>query len=647
MKKKLILLILLILPYFVFAKEYKIMELEYTDEYREWIKLKTKNDNLEPVKYKINTIGDNLLGASPTQSSYSLVDDNLTGPVRNQEQTDSCWAFASTDAIKSNLLTTHRSDTSLINKYFSPVHLELTVNTHNNTSLNTLNRIPYNRNIDTGGNYYMTTSYLLNLRGPIYENEYLKWGDYKKFLKTNGINTNVSVADTDNDLNFTKIKTLKPDVQVKGIANYMNTTGTGTCTTDAKSTIKNLITTNGAVASNIYLNNSYLAGDKNQYYNYDGEENPNHGVLIVGWNDDIEVTNFNSSHRPTTKGAWIVKNSYGTSYGDNGYYYVSYEDKKICYNVFSFYDVTDKVSDKVYYYDELYSGVMANITTSSNFYLANKFKRSTNSTKKEKIDYVTINMPNNNVNYNVYYSPTGALNNLTKVASGTSTKPGYQAIAFDEDKQVVLNDNDSEDFAIVYELLPEGNTTYNLLLYGKIDSSSILASAESTPNVSYAAVEAPVTENWSPLINPANNEQLNNTIRVYTSYVEDQQQSTTDPSTTYVVDDNDPNNGNGNTSNNTNTNTNTTNDDNVQVVDKDKVNSVKLINNPANEPDPTGLDASKNAVDEIMTNKDYYGTIENPKTGAIISIIIILVIIIALIIAIKINKKKNKTLFKI
>ena len=637
--KKISLLLILILPYFVFAKEYKMMELEYTEEYKEWLKL--KNSSFEPIKYKLNTIGDTLLGASPSDSSYSLVNDNLTGPVRNQEQTDSCWAFASTDAVKSNLLK-NSTDTSLINKYFSPVHLELTVNNNNLASLNTLNRIPYNRSIDTGGNYYMTSSYFLNLKGPVYENEYLKWGDYKKFIKTNNINTTISVSDTDNNLDFNIIKDLKPSVQVNGIANYYDTTGNSLCSTETKNLIKNLITTNGAVASNIYLDFSLLSGDKRQYYNYDGTENPNHGVLIVGWDDNIETTNFNSSHRPSTKGAWIVKNSYGTSNGDNGYYYVSYEDKKVCYNIFSFYDVQDNVSDKVYYYDELYSGVMANITTSTNLYLANKFTRDTTSTKKEKIDYVTINMPIQNTNYNVYYSPNGELNNLTKVASGTSTRPGYKAIPLDSDKQVILNDNNSPEYAIIYEFIPETNTTYNLLLYGKIDSSPILASANSTPNVSYAAVGTPILENFSPLISPTTGEQLNNTIRVYTSYVDDNQTSNTDNGTTYIIDDSNSNhNNNGNTNTNSTTSTNT---NNVKVVDKSKVNTIKFVNNPANEIDPTTLDTSKNSIDETSIEQKNYETIDNPKTGAIVSIIIIITLII-LLIAITINKKN--IIFKI
>lgn len=53
--------------------------------------------------------------------------------------------------------------------------------------------------------------------------------------------------------------------------------------------------------------------------------NPNHAVTIVGWDDNYSKNNF--ATKPPGNGAWIVKNSYGTKWGDKGYYYLSYYDK--------------------------------------------------------------------------------------------------------------------------------------------------------------------------------------------------------------------------------------------------------------------------------------------------------------------------------
>lgn len=48
-----------------------------------------------------------------------------------------------------------------------------------------------------------------------------------------------------------------------------------------------------------------------------------HAVLIVGYDDNKEIEN--PLDNSTTKGALIVKNSWSTDWGDNGYGYIPYE----------------------------------------------------------------------------------------------------------------------------------------------------------------------------------------------------------------------------------------------------------------------------------------------------------------------------------
>ena len=52
----------------------------------------------------------------------------------------------------------------------------------------------------------------------------------------------------------------------------------------------------------------------------------NHAVTIVGWDDNYKKENFIDGPKPSRNGAWIVKNSYGTGFGDKGYFYMAYDN---------------------------------------------------------------------------------------------------------------------------------------------------------------------------------------------------------------------------------------------------------------------------------------------------------------------------------
>lgn len=80
-----------------------------------------------------------------------------------------------------------------------------------------------------------------------------------------------------------------------------------------------------------------------------------HEVTIVGWNDSFPKENFGKV-KPEKDGAWLCKNSWGTLFGQNGYFWISYEDYglKHCGNIFGV-TATRPDTRMVYGYDGGYS----------------------------------------------------------------------------------------------------------------------------------------------------------------------------------------------------------------------------------------------------------------------------------------------------
>lgn len=94
---------------------------------------------------------------------------------------------------------------------------------------------------------------------------------------------------------------------------------------------KEAILANGCIATSVYVDVPYYNIEHNSFYCYDDIGGVNHGLVLVGWDDNFPKENFSTDAalQPPKDGAWLVRNSWSdqAAWSPFSYYWMSYYDK--------------------------------------------------------------------------------------------------------------------------------------------------------------------------------------------------------------------------------------------------------------------------------------------------------------------------------
>jgi predicted outer membrane repeat protein len=244
---------------------------------------------------------------SVNDAKFDLRDFGVVTPVEDQGRNGACWAFGTTGAFESAFLKA------------TGIKLDISNNNIQNSGIRY--SIYGKPSMTEGGYIFGGLSYILSWLGVV-DSENDKYDELGKISP---------IIFTDNSYHISDAAILDP----------VNITS-----------MKDALIKYGALT--VFVNG---ANPNNQYYNQDTKASycnnqslGNHFVTVVGWDDNFSRDNFKIN--PGHDGAWICKNSWGTDWGDNGYFYLSYYDAPLRFNYAVGYIINNtEVYDRLYQYD--------------------------------------------------------------------------------------------------------------------------------------------------------------------------------------------------------------------------------------------------------------------------------------------------------
>lgn len=380
---------------------------------------------VDTEKYEANTIHLPALKAymSSLPESYDIRENGFDTYTRNQGDDGACWAFSTIAAAES---------WAVMNGYengdvdFSEAHLAwFALNPNSGEGSDGTN---VSNPFDSGGNWLISSAALSCWSGVEYE-------DYAPFPIYS-----TSEYELSEELRYAS------QYKLKNINLYQP---------DDTEAIKNAIMNYGGVQVAYYSGSDYYSSDGTSYY-YNGSSTTNHSVFIAGWDDNYSRENFGTV-KPDSDGAWLIRGSWG-DYGDNGYYWISYEDTSLdSFASYEFYPAED--TDNNYTYST--NGMESYLSSSEEIYQANVFTAEGDELLKAVSFYTYQTNGNESVEYrfdiykNVEFGGDTPLSGSPVASvSGSVDFNGYHTVELDQEVDLSAGDT----FSVVLRLYQQGGS---------------------------------------------------------------------------------------------------------------------------------------------------------------------------------------------
>jgi C1A family cysteine protease len=389
-------------------------------------------------------------GTYPTR--FDLVTQGRVTPVRNQGHCGSCWAFAALASVESSLMPAAVTD-------FSE---QFIIDTHG-----------FDNPPCAGGNEHMAIADMAR-HGVFAENLY----PYQYLRPQTSLPPTSPSTWAGAHINSAQLIAAGLDSNGKPI------------TTDIKYSVYSELTA-AVVGFKVVQKSPYLVKAENGdecYYNDTTDQGDGHAVAVVGWDDNFSKKNFGIP--PKGNGAYLVKNSWGTGWGNGGYFWMSYYDKSLSKNAYVFNNVTSASTyNWTYQYDTLGWTTNYGWSGSTKGSMANVFKASPQGKVIRAVSFYTVN-PGTKYTVEIYdkcpqtgssstepvIDPVGGTRLTSE--SGTLTTAGYYTHKLKKPVTVSLGTTSAVNFSVVVTLTDTTGYKYPIPLQSQqsnhTDRSTVL-----------------------------------------------------------------------------------------------------------------------------------------------------------------------------